>query len=77
MNEVLFIQHCDWEGCSMGFAEFDCPNCGETNVDYGYLWWFQDDFYINKISELETYCEKCEKKLIVFFKDGFKIKTNE
>lgn len=56
--EVEFYNHCDEEGCTLGYAEFTCPECNKISHDYGDLWWIHDS---PKASDdfCDTYCDMC------------------
>ena len=60
-NEINFYAHCDEENCTMGSAEYNCPNCKEYIIEYGGLWYDYSE-YNKRI--LETICPKCNIELV-------------
>jgi hypothetical protein len=58
MIDVTFINHCEDE-CGLGSAEFDCVICKKMVIDYGELWYSQDEpdgIVVN------VECESCRTK---------------
>lgn len=76
VNDVYHYSHCEDQDCSLGNAEFDCPCCESTNVDYGDVWWAGQGV---DTTEVQTQCDDCNESLTVFYESGagWKIKRTQ
>lgn len=66
MSEILFVAHCDNPNCSLGYAQYNCPVCGEYTEDYGSLWWSGPDV-IRQGNPFYTTCPDCKAPLVVTY----------
>ncbi len=62
--EVEFYRHCDDGSCSLGYAEFKCPSCGELIHEYGELWWIHDSPKEGD-NGCESYCRACKTTFLM------------
>lgn len=65
-NHIDFCNHCDYEDCDMGTAEYSCQNCNSNIINYD-LWYVWLTSPIGSEINVED-CEKCGQKMIAINK---------
>jgi hypothetical protein len=63
--EINFYEHCDYEHCALGSAEFECPNCHKWVIDYGEVWW---SYCLTEKMQLAYECD-CETEQFLFYEN--------
>lgn len=62
--EIDFYHHCDDNACTLGYAEYRCPECTMLTHDYGDLWWIHDSPKASDDS-CKSYCDRCKVDFIL------------